>query len=307
MKRSPALLAAVPLVALLAACGSDRAGDTKTSVVASFYPFAYVAEQVGGSTVRVQNLTAPGTEPHDLELKPKQVAAVQDADLVIYQRHFQEAVDEAVDQAERSPSGTVDVGSHITLDASSDDAGHHAEDGHDHEEDTDPHVWLDPQNMRVITNAVETELSRADPDNADTYRSNADRLLGELDELATAFEQGLASCRTRTIVTTHAAFHYLAKQYDLDQVAIAGIDPSSEPSPSQLADITRLVTREGITTIFTEELVSPAIADTIARETGATTATLDPIEGLSDNTANESYLSLMDKNLATLKKANGCS
>lgn len=303
MKKSPALLAIVPLVALLAACGAGAKDDGKTSVVASFYPYAYIVEQVGGSFVNVQNLTAPGAEPHDLELKPKQVAAVQEADLVIFQEHFQEAVDTAVEQAARSKQSTVDVAGLITLDAAD---GHHAEDGHDHDEDTDPHVWLDPQNMRVITNAVATQLAKVDSSHADDYRANADRLLAKLDALGASFQEGLATCRTRTIVTSHAAFHYLATQFNLTQVAIAGIDPSNEPSPSQLADITKLVRKDGITTIFTEELVSPAIADTIARETGATTATLDPIEGLSDDTKDENYVTLMEKNLATLQKANDC-
>ena len=317
MKKSLALLAAVPLVALLAACGADAKDGGKTSVVASFYPYAYVAEQVGGSFVDVQNLTAPGAEPHDLELKPKQVAAVQEADLVIFQEHFQPAVDTAVEQAERSKQDTVDVATLITLDAASgeddeahhdeDEDGHHEEDGHDHGEGTDPHVWLDPQNMRVITNAVEVQLSKADSAHADEFRANADRLLAKLDKLGADFQEGLATCRTRTIVTSHAAFHYLAAQFDLKQMPIAGIDPSNEPSPSQLADITDLVRKKGITTIFTEELVSPAIAKTIARETGTSVATLDPIEGLSADTKDETYLTLMEQNLTALKKANGCT
>lgn len=309
MKKPLALLATIPLVALLAACGSNAKDDGKISVVASFYPYAFIAEQVGGSFVNVQNLTSPGAEPHDLELKPKQVAAVQEADLVIYQEHFQPAVDTAVEQAERTKQDSVDIAALITLDAASGEGeeGHAEEDGHDHEEDTDPHVWLDPQNMRVITNAVEVQLSKADSAHADEYRANADRLLAKLDKLGTDFQEGLATCRTRTIVTSHAAFHYLAAQFNLKQVPIAGIDPSNEPSPSQLADITDLVRKEGITTVFTEELVSPAIADTIARETGATTATLDPIEGLSEDTKHETYLTLMQKNLTALKKANGCT
>lgn len=308
MKKSLALLATIPLVALLAACGANGKDDGKTSVVASFYPYAFVAEQVGGSFVNVQNLTAPGAEPHDLELKPKQVAAVQEADLVIYQTDFQPAVDTAVDQAKRSKKNTIDVATHITLDPSSaEEEGHEEETADEDHAATDPHVWLDPVNMRVITNAVETQLSEADPAHADTYRANADKLLAKLDGLNADFEQGLATCRTRTIVTSHAAFHYLAAQYDLTQEPIAGIDPSNEPSPSQLADITDLVREQGITTIFTEELVSPAIADTIARETGATTATLDPIEGLSDDTKDETYVTLMEKNLATLTKANSCT
>jgi zinc transport system substrate-binding protein len=316
MKKSVALLAALPLVAALTACGSssDDAGDggDRLKVAASFYPFAYAVQQVGGDHVDVQNLTAPGVEPHDLELKPKQVGAVQDADLVVYEKHFQAAVDEAVEQADRSDDDTVDVASVVELKPTQPggEAEHadeeHADEGHDHG-DEDPHTWLDPDNMIAITKAVESKLAKIDPDHADQYAANATAFEGELTALGDDFATGLKTCKTRTIVTSHAAFQYLAARYDLTQVPIAGIDPSNEPSPAQLGDITKLVKAQGITTIFTEELVSPAIADTIAKETGATTATLDPIEGLSDKTKNETYLTLMRKNLDTLKKANDCS
>jgi zinc transport system substrate-binding protein len=295
-----ALLAALPVLLLLASCGSSATGDGRTSVAASFYPLAYVAGQVGGSFVDVDNLTSPGVEPHDIELKPKQVGDVQDADLVIYEKHFQAAVDEAVDQAGRSNDDVVDVASLVTLKG----VQPGAEEQHGNE---DPHTWLDPENMITVTKAVEKKLSTIDPDHADSYAANAERLEREFTRLGDDFATGLKTCRTRTIVTSHAAFQYLAARYDLTQVPIAGIDPANEPSPSQLAHITMLVRTEKITTIFTEELVSPAIARTIANETGATTATLDPIEGLSDETTNETYLTLMRKNLDTLRKANSCT
>jgi zinc transport system substrate-binding protein len=326
MKRTLPLLATVPLIALLASCGSssgsdDAGGSGAVTVAASFYPFAYVAEQVGGPLVTVENLTSPGTEPHDIELKPKQVGVVQDADLVVFEEHFQAAVDEAVEQADRSDAGTLDVASVVQLkptqpggeeehaEGEEHEGEEHAEgEEHDHDHgDEDPHTWLDPDNMIAIAKAMEEKLSAIDPDHADDYAANAAKLESELTTLGADFETGLKTCTTRTIVTSHAAFQYLAARYDLTQVPIAGIDPSNEPSPSQLADITELVRAEKITTIFTEELVSPAIADTIASETGATTATLDPIEGLSSDTKDETYLTLMRKNLETLKKANGCS
>lgn len=312
MKISAVLLGALPLASLLAACGGEaQSGDTR--VVASFYPYAYVAEQVGGPHVKVDNLTSPGVEPHDIELKPKQVGAVQTADLVIYQRGFQSAVDDAVDRADRSADDALDVASIVHLDETD------AEDSHEHEEEAhtegsheseeahgDPHTWLDPTTMIAVAQAIEKRLADADPDHADDYAANARSLERELTRLDSAFSDGLKSCDTRTIVTSHAAFHYLAERYRLTQVPIAGIDPTNEPTPSQLADISARVKREGITTIFTEELVSPAIADTVARETGAKTATLDPIEGLGDNDG-ETYLTLMERNLDAIRTANGCS
>ena len=301
MKKAPiVLLGALPLASLLAACGSDaQSGDPR--VVASFYPYAFVAEQVGGSHVEVDNLTSPGVEPHDVELKPKQVGAVQSADLVIYQRGFQNAVDDAVDQADLPGEDVLDVAKIVHLEES------HAEESHEDDGHSDPHTWLDPQTMITVADAVEKRLSAADPDHASDFAANAQRLERELTQLDTAFSDGLKTCRTRTIVTSHAAFHYLAERYRLTQVPIAGIDPTNEPTPAQLADISSLVKREDITTIFAEELVSPAIAETVARETGATTATLDPIEGLGDNGGDETYLTLMRRNLDAIRTANGCS
>lgn len=301
MTKTTAALLSTALI--LAGCGAaPGTGSGKTDVIASFYPFAFVAQQVGGDLVTVDNLTAPGVEPHDLELKPKQVGAVQEADLVIFEQSFQAAVDKAVDQANRTADDTIDVSKLVTLKPLQQGAAESGQQGNN-----DPHIWLDPQNMVAVTKAVSAKLSAIDPQHASTYAANAARLVHELGDLSNSFETGLANCRTHTIVTSHAAFQYLADRYGLTQVPIAGIDPSNEPSPSQLADITKLVRKEKITTIFTEELVSPAIADTVARETGATTATLDPIEGLSDETAHENYLTLMAKNLATIAKANSCS
>lgn len=293
MKKPSAALAVVATALALTACGASPQGSGKTHVVAASYPFAFIAESVGGTQVHVDNLTAPGVEPHDLELKPKQVGAVQDADLVIFEKSFQAAVDQAVDQADRASTGTIDVASLVTPLSLGNSM--------------DPHLWLDPLNMIAITKAVEAKLSDLDPDHARTYAANAKSLTATLAALDADFTAGLKACRTRTIVTSHAAFQYLAHRYGLRQIAIAGIDPSNEPALSQLATLTELVRTQHITTIFTEELVSPAIAQTLARAADVTTAVLDPIEGLSKKTAGENYVSLMTQNLAAIRKANTCS
>lgn len=322
MRRSPLL--AVPALALvLTACGGSGSDDGgKPEVVAAFYPYAWAAEQVGGDLVDVTSLTSPGVEAHDLELTAKQVASVQDADLVIYQHQFQAAVDDAVERAGRDEGTTLDVAEEVELlDAAESEHGHdHGEDEHAHEEegheghdhahdhgDTDPHVWLDPTNMEKVVAAVADHLSEVDPDHADEYAANAETVTSELTTLDEAFTTTLAKCQSRTIVTSHAAFAYLAHQYDLEQISIAGIDPSNEPSAAQLAAISDEVKEEGVTTIFTERLVSPAVAETVARQTGARTAVLDPLEGLSDETSQETYLTIMEANLQAIATANGCA
>ncbi|MDD9347977.1 metal ABC transporter substrate-binding protein [Mumia sp.] len=315
-RRRLCALAVAPLVLALASCGGDDAGgsDDPVKVVAGAYPFAYVVEQIGGTMVDVDNLTQPGVEPHDVELTAKQMAAVTDADLVVFLHGFQPQVDEAVDQSGLPDEARLDVADIVELLGVTDDdhtveEGGKADDDHatgDHEGE-DPHVWLDPERMSEIADAVAERLAEIDPDNADAYRTNAGALDTELTALGTEFDEGLAQCETRTFVTSHAAFGYLADAYDLTQVAIAGIEPNTEPTTQQLADIADLVESQGVTTVFTEELTSPRTADTIARESGATTAVLSPIEGLTDDDSDDTYLTLMRQNLAALQKANRCS
>ncbi len=282
---------------LLAGCTDDESSGTGTTVVASAYPFAWLVERVGGGTVDVDNLTGPGVEPHDVELTPQQVAEVSEADLVVYEAGFQPAIDDALEQAGLADAAVLDVADTVPLreTGSADGAA------------LDPHVWLDPRLMVTITEAVEERLADDDPEHADAYRRNADALVGDLIALDRAYVKGLARCERSTVVTTHDAFGYLGSRYGLDVVSIAGIDPTQEPAPAEQAAIADTVRAEGVTTIFTEELVSPAVADSIAAETGAETATLSPVEGLTDDTADEDYLSLMRANLGALEEANGCS
>ena len=293
---------ALLLAGLLTGC-DDATGSAAddTAVVASAYPFAYVAERIGGGDVSVQNLTGSGVEPHDIELTPQQVADVGEADLVLYEAGFQPAVDDAVELSGQSEDTLLDVADVVPLE----DTGATTED--DAGSELDPHVWLDPRHMTAITEAVAGALAAADPDNAGAYRQRANALVDDLTALDRDFAQGLSDCARSTVVTSHDAFGYLALRYSLEMVPIAGIEPSQEPSPAEQAAIADTVAAEGVTTIFTEELVSPAVADSIADETGAQTATLSPIEGLSDDTSDEDYLSLMRANLSALEEANGCS
>ena len=283
--RLGALLAsAVLATTVLAGCGSgNAAGGDGTSVVAGFYPFAYVAQRVAGDHASVTNLTSPGAEPHDLELAPRQVAEVAEADVVVHAPGFQPAVDDAV--AENADGAVVEV------DARSDD----------------PHLWQDPTKLAAVADDVADALAAADRAHAADYRRDAAALTRDLQALDREFRQGLAHCERRTIVTSHAAFGHLAQRYDLQMVPIAGISPDTEPSPARLAELARLVTDRGVTTVFTETLASPALARTLADEVGVRTAVLDPIEGLSGATADEDYFSLMRSNLAALRTANGCS
>jgi zinc transport system substrate-binding protein len=287
-------LAVVALLAAAACAPSAGSESGRTTVVAALYPLAEVARRVGGAAVEVTDITPPGAEPHDLELTAEQVAEIQTADVVLYLGGgFQPAVEAAVTEAQ---GRVVDLLK--SLPAVSEGSGV-----------VDEHVWLDPVLIRDMTDRVARALSRADPTNRPMVRANADAFRADLAALDEAYREGLADCDRRTIVVSHAAFHYLAERYGLRQEAISGLSPEAEPDPARLAALADLVRTEGVTVVFTEELVSPEVAETLARETGVRTEVLSPLEGLTEEqiAAGADYLSVMEENLAKLRAALGCA
>jgi zinc transport system substrate-binding protein len=277
---------AIALLGAIAACDIGGSDDGRPRIVASFYPLAYLAQRIGGDDVHVINLTKAGAEPHDLELRPSDVAVITDADLVLYLRGFQPALDDAVDEH----------GDDHALNAlkSSDPNG------------DDPHVWLDPARYSAIAEAVTERLVTLAPDHESELRQRGEALRDELSTLDTEYRDGLAPCRDRTIVTAHEAFGYLAERYQLTQNAITGLDPESEPSPGRLAEITDYINDHNIHVLFTETLLDPSVAETIAETTGAATKVLDPIEGIKKNSG-ETYFTVARSNLATLRASLECA
>ena len=301
---------ATALAALtLAGCGgsANDSGGGKLDVVASFYPLEFIARTVGGDAVHVTTLTAPGVEPHDLELTPKQVGEIAEAKLVLFEKDLQPAVDEAVEQ--NAKDAGFDVAPAAQLEATGADFEEHGEGAAAaaHKDDAlDPHFWLDPVRYAAVVKAVEDRLVSVDSANAAGYHERAKALLAQVGKLDTDYKTGLASCRLKTFVTSHEAFAYLAKRYGLTMVGIAGFTPDAEPAPARIKEVQDIVTAQKVTTIFYEELVSPKVADTIANDVGVKTAVLSPIEGLSDANSKETYLTLMQQNLQELRTANGC-
>ena len=281
MRIVPVSLAAVALVA--AGCAGSGATKGQRSVVAAFYPLAFAAAAIGGSKVHVENLTPPGAEPHDVELSPRTVGRLQQADLVLYLSHrFQPAVEDAVEGARGTRLDALE-GLHL----------------HEGSEGTDPHVWLDPVLFARVARRIGAAVGR--PARAAAFGARLKRLDRE-------YRAGLRDCARREFVTSHAAFGYLAARYHLRQIPITGIDPEAEPTPKRLRDLVELVRREGVTTVFFERLVSPRLAETVAREAGARAEVLDPIEGLTSSEARrgDDYFTLMQRNLSHLRAALGC-
>jgi len=283
----PLIAASLLAAPALAACGPEQApAAAGPRIVAAFAPLQYAVDQVSSSAAI--GLTPARTEPHDLELSAEQVAQIADADLVVYAKGFQPAVDEAV--AQQAADRAIDVTSLVTpLNGP---------------EGADPHVWLDPENMSAIAGAVATRLDALDPGHASAYDANAAALTAQMTALDAEFRTGLATCAQRTMVVSHDAFGYLARAYDLTQAGISGLSPEAEPSPARIKDITDLVNRLGITTIYYETLVDPKVAQTIADETGATAVVLDPIEGSTDG---RDYPAAMRANLQTLRTGQQCT
>ena len=324
--RWTALTALTAAALLTAGCGADgETGSTadELTVVAGFYPLEWAVARVGGERVSVSSLTPPGAEAHDLELAPQDVAAVAEADLLVYLEGFQPALDEAA--ASEAGDSAWDAGQAADLVEGEHAEGEHTHDehaeeehaeeehaeeeaGHAHgEEALDPHFWLDPTRLAAVGDALADRLTELDPEGASTYADNAAALREDLEALDAQMQAGLADCAVDTLVTSHDAFGYLAERYGLEVVGISGLSPSEEPSPAQLAQITALVRERGVTTVYTETLVDPAVAETVAAEAGVQTAVLDPIEGLTDESAGEDYLQVMRTNLATLQEGQSCS
>jgi len=298
---TPRSLRVVPLIIAalaLSACGSagataDATPPGKLAIVASFYPLQYATQQIGGDFVAVTSLTKPGAEPHDIELTPRDVASVSKARLVVFEKGLQGAVDKAVQS--QAGARALDVAPAAKLNLSLAPGT------------TDPHFWLDPQRYSEVAKAIAHRLARVDPAHRADFERNARTFEDKLAALSEELTTGLATCQRKDIVTSHSAFGYLAQRFGMRQIAINGLSPGAEPRAGTLAVISVYARTHGVTTIYAETLVSPAIAQTVAKETGARMATLDPIEGLTDRSAGKDYFEVMRSNLTALQAGQGCS
>lgn len=292
----------------LSACSTSDAAESKNGdkldVVASFYPMQFLAEEIGGNHVSVTTLTKPGVEPHDLELSPRQIGGLGDADYILYLKGIQPAVDDAI--AQSGVRNSVDAAKLTTLEDHGTETGGD-EHGHAHEGEgagADPHIWLDPVKYAEVAEGVGKSLEKADPNHAADYRTNTDALVKKLDALNTSYQAGLRTTTTKTFITTHSAFGYLAERYGLVQEGI-GIDPEAEPSPARIKDIHTIAEKSKATTVFFETLASDKTAKTVARDTGLKTDVLDPLEGITAKSKGDNYIEVMQSNLAALQKALG--
>ena len=282
---------------LLSACGGGTSG--KPLALTSFYPLYYFTAQIAGDRLTVRNLVPTGAEPHDWEPKAKDVADITNAAILVYNgAGFEHWTAKTLQSAKSSKRVDIVATEGLTLLAppSAEEAK---------ELPNDPHVWLDPTLAKEVARKIAAGLIKADPAGRATYEQNLAALIAKFDDLNVQFVSGLRTCERREMITSHAAFGYLARRYGLEQIAVEGLTPDAEPTPARLAAVTKIARDRKATTIFFETLVSPKVAETVAKEIGARTLVLDPLEGVQDE-SKQNYFTVMGENLANLQTALGC-
>lgn len=303
----------VMLIPLLAACRKmeePAGGVKKLQVVTTLFPLYDFARMVGGDRVEVRLLLPPGVEPHNFEPRPEDVVRLTKADLFIYTNRYMEPWAAGILKGvENKGLVVVDASAGVTLIPAIEGGHGEEEQGHHHEEGMDPHIWLSiPNAMRMVEN-IRDALARKDPAGSDYYRKNAEAYRESLAGLDKRFREGLSRCKGRLFLHGgHYAFGYLAKEYGLRYLSAYAISAEAEPTPRKLVEMIGLMKGNSLHHIFYEELLSPRVADTIARETGATLLRLHGVHNVSreDLSAGAGYISLMEENLKNLKTGLQC-
>ncbi|HWG91755.1 MAG TPA: zinc ABC transporter substrate-binding protein [Candidatus Thermoplasmatota archaeon] len=316
-------LVALLLVALLtpafAGCATPEQTE-KADVVATFYPLRFFAARVAGENLTVASLIPDGVEPHDWEPRPRDVAVLGGAKVFVYNgAGFEPWVGGLLEKSENPNLKVVDASAHaepVALEAEAEEeenAPHEEEHGHGHgheegEGELDPHFWLDPVRSQAVVRAIAQALRDADPANAAAYQARAERLQEDLQALDVSYRDGLAGCTKREILATHDAFSYLSRRYNFTVHSLSGVSPEAQPSAQKMQQLVDLARSHEIRYVFFETLVSADVAEAIAREVGAETLVLNPVEGLTPDQAKagEDYFSLMRANLANLRTAMEC-
>lgn len=271
----------------------------KLHIVASFYPMAFFAEQIAGDKADVVNITPAGAEPHDYEPSTQDIAQLEQANLIILNGNVEPWDDKIKANLEHTSVHILTAGEGLTTRTLTEEG----------KKGTDPHVWLDPILAKQEVQKISDAIIAINPTHTEQYKANTKVLLEKLDQLDAAYKAGLSACTTKDIVTSHAAFGYLAAQYGLNQIPIAGLSPDEEPSAQSLVDTANFVRQHNVKYIFFESLVSPKLSQTIANETHAQTLELNPLEGLAqdDTQQGKNYFTVMQSNLQNLQLALSCT
>lgn len=283
------LLLIIMLLLCVAGCGQKKQDNGKLSVTASFYPIAEFINAVGGDNVDVYTLVPDGVEPHDWEPSPRDFTRLGRSKLFFYNGMVESWAEKAITTLSDTNIKSVELGKGL----------------YNINGNNDPHVWISPQKAIIETNRIVDALSQNDPKNADAYKKRGEEYCQKLKKLDADLKAIVKQSPKKKFVTSHAAFGHLAKDYGLEQLAIAGISPEAEPTPADMKNLVELVKKENVKFVFMETLTSPKLAQLIAKETGAEVLVLDPIEGLDEEGRKEklTYIKLMEANKKNLAKA----
>jgi len=270
----------------------------KLAVATSFYPLYFFTSQIGGDLVDVFNLTPAGSEPHEYDLTSGDILKIKKSQMLVLNGGLEVWADAVKENIKNDNIFVLMVGDGL-LDNSQNEFG---------ETVKDPHIWLSPSLAIKISEKIYQGLVQVDPKNQNYYESNLDILKAKLNNLENEFSQGLENCQKKEFVTSHRAFSYLSKEFDLYQMSIAGLSTEEEPSLKQMTEITQFVKDNDIKYIFFESLGNTELTQTIANETGAQVLVLNPIEGLTDGELSQGkdYFSEMRVNLKNLRLALEC-
>lgn len=301
----------------------EETEQRKITLIAASYPVYDFSKKIAGDRANVVSIVPEGQSPHGFEPSPTDIADLEKADIFVYNGAGLEGwTDKVLESLDTEKLMTVDSSEGVELIKSTHTHDHdheeedhdedHDEHDHEHEEHEhhdhgpmDPHIWLDPENAAIQMENILNALVEADPENAEYYQENFEENRKKLAALDESFHNGLKDISQREIVVSHEAFGYLCHAYDLKQIGIEGINSSSEPDPKTMAEIVEYMNKTGIKTVFSETLVDPKVAESIAKETGAEVTVLDPVEGLTEENqkAGKEYFSIMEENLQVLEKA----
>lgn len=310
MKKILILLLFIIVLTSFTACSfSGTEKETEQRVVyTSVYPIYDFTKKIGGDKIHVELLIPPGTEPHSWEPSAKDMAKIEESDLFLYNGlgldSWAERIAKSLPNEDRNTLAVAEIGNIKPMVFTEGEKDHQDQEAHGHG-NYDPHVWLDPTNVEKMAESIKEQLVKIDPQNEEYYEKNFSTFQKQLKELDEKYQQALSQVEKRDFIVNHAAFGYLANRYHLNQIAITGLTPQAEPSPAKLKELTALIKKYDISTIFMENLSSPKLTDVLAEETGAKVDLLHPIDGLTQEEMDQGkeYLSLMGQNLKALKRA----
>lgn len=296
----------IGVIVLLSACNQtdeDSMTDTENiTVMATFYTVYEFTKQIAQDKVEVQLLIPAQVTPHDWEPAPKDIKAIQSSDLFVYSsEHFETWIRSIEKSLQNRDTKVVHASEGISLLEGNGTEGH--DDGHDHA--FDPHVWLSPVLAQKQVENIAKALIEIDPDHAQFYAENRDRYLQQLQQLDEEFRETLQDIKKKEFITQHASFGYLANEYGLKEIPIAGLSPSLEPSAAQLAQLKKIANEHDVNTIYFEDLSNPKTAQTLANEIGAEVKVLSTLEGLTKQQEEKglTYIDIMRLNLQALEKS----